>query len=261
MNVPRLVSRYDENGVAVLLLNSPNSLNAFTLEMVSELSAAVTELTVNEPAKPLVISGAGKAFSAGGNLKAIHQNILAGEPERYISEIVPAVERLFLQLLHYPGPTLSFLNGAAVGGGLNLAMVCDFRVMRQNAVLRLGFTDIGLTPGTGGSFFFTRILGLPRALSLSLLGGQITSTDALSWGLVNEVVGNDQNLAEVITEWSPKLTSLNPNLVLSVRSLMYQSLNTSIEDQMVGERLELLKASQTSYHARRVSDVMDRISR
>ena len=164
--------------------------------------------------------------------------------KEYIHSIVPLVNELITLLVEWTGPTLAILNGSAVGGGFNVAMACDFRIVHEKAKFRLGFTDIGLTPATGNSFFLPRVLGIPKTLSLSLFSEKILAKDLVEWQLANELY-TDETAEVVKSKWIEKICFLDPLQVKKIRTLFYAGIAHSLDQQLKFEYETIMEAGNS----------------
>lgn len=179
-----LVSR--EDSLAVITLNRPEVFNSFDEEMGGAFVEALVSCTAPD-VRSVLITGEGKAFCAGEDLRALAGGYSSGEPpdlgdilrRRYI----PAIETI--QSLEKP--VVAAVNGVAAGAGVSLALACDYRVMAEGANLVLAFSKVGLVPDAGGTWLLPKYLGVGRALDVALSGDPIPATTAHEWGLVNRV--------------------------------------------------------------------------
>lgn len=240
-----------EEKYSILTLNQPDTLNAFSKDMILALIEQIKKITSERNGKPLIITGKGRAFSSGGNLGVMKDFVDKGKNLEYIESIVPHVNELILLIRNYPGPTLAILNGSAVGGGFNVAMACDFRIANEKGKFRLGFIDIGLTPATGNSFFIAKTIGIAKALELSLFSEIITSTDLYTWGLVNELY-TETSFSVIKNKWIEKITSLDPWQVIAVRNLFNDGVRNSLEQQLEEEYKTIKEASSRPLFKNRV---------
>ncbi|WP_250282851.1 MULTISPECIES: enoyl-CoA hydratase-related protein [unclassified Frankia] len=180
------------DGVVLVTLNRPDRGNGVVPELVRDLLAALTALEADRTVRCLVLTGAGRQFSAGADLKAMREYIdhrLAVEQEPYNARVLfPVTQRVVASRL----PTIAAINGGATAGGLDLALACDLRI--ASTVARLGETyiNIGLPPGNGGTWFLPRLLGSGLAAELALTGELLDAARALEIGLVNRVVEPDE---------------------------------------------------------------------
>jgi 2-(1,2-epoxy-1,2-dihydrophenyl)acetyl-CoA isomerase len=169
-------------GVATITLNRPQAYNAFTARMHRELIAALKQAERDESARCIVLTGAGKAFCSGQDLKDLPAGVSFGEVvrERY--------NPLILKLRAIPKPIVAAVNGVAAGAGMSLTLACDFRVAVDSARFVAAFANVGLVPDTGMSYFLPRLIGLARATELCMTGGALDAATALSYGMLNAVV-------------------------------------------------------------------------
>ncbi len=184
--------------VALITLNRPNSLNALTTEVGREFQAAVTD-ALESHARATVLTGAGRAFCAGGDLREMRR--LAereGKVEAFFDEPLRLLNECILLIRRTPLPFIAAVNGAASGGGCNLALACDLVVAGQSARFNQAFIKIGLVPDCGGSFILPRLVGWKRATELMMTGEVVTAGRALEMGMINAVVPDEELLARAL---------------------------------------------------------------
>jgi len=174
-------------GVAVVTLNRPEKLNAFAGEMRTLLAARLAEAAAREEVRVLVITGAGKAFCAGGDVEHMAGLAGRGAPFAELSPLLEAGEATVRRLAELPIPVIAALNGVAAGAGANLALACDVRLASDAARLGETFVKIGLHPDWGGTFHLARLAGVAKALDLCWTGDLVTADEALRLGLVQRV--------------------------------------------------------------------------
>jgi 2-oxoglutaroyl-CoA hydrolase len=173
------LERDDTRGVATITLDVPGKFNRLPLAARDQLGHLFAELGADETVRFVVLTGAGEAFSAGGDIAAF----LEAEPE-YLSRLawnVAAPER-------FPKPVVAKLRGYCLGVGLELALACDFRIAADDVQLGLPEVGLGMIPGSGGTQRLARLIGLGRAKDVVMRRRRISAADALAWGLVSEVV-------------------------------------------------------------------------
>ena len=180
--------------IARLTLNRPDSFNALDLPTARELADALLELGADPAVQGVILTGAGRAFSAGGDIRraAAYPN----GPAAAFHELATYVHVCVTEIRRMPKPAIAAINGVAAGGGFSLALACDFRVMAASAQLRQGFTSNGLCIDAGGTFTLPRLVGLARALEIAALDEPISAERALAWGLVTRVADGAALLEE-----------------------------------------------------------------
>jgi 2-(1,2-epoxy-1,2-dihydrophenyl)acetyl-CoA isomerase len=185
-----------EGGIAWLTLNRPDRLNALSPAMLTGLGEALQRLSEDPDVGAVVITGAGRGFCAGGDVKTMPNRAAQGFEERV--EGLRRMHQLPLLLRTIPKVVIAMVNGPAVGAGLGLAMACDLRIAGRSARFGTGFAGVGYSGDFGGSWTLTRLVGTAKARELYLLGDIIDAETTQSLGLVNRVV-EDQALHEVTT--------------------------------------------------------------
>ncbi len=173
-----------EEGIGWITLNRPHRLNTLTGDMVNEMHSVLDDFEADKEVKCIVITGAGdKAFSAGADVTAFQ-----GLTPATAVEASAKGQALYSRLEKIGKPVIASLNGYALGGGLEMAIACDFRVASENAEMGQTESNLGLIPGWGGTQRLVRIIGLPKAKELIMLGNRITAEEAARIGLVTKVV-------------------------------------------------------------------------
>jgi len=185
-------------GAATIELNRPQALNAWNAQLGADLGAALQSAASDPEVRAVVITGAGRAFSSGADLKDISggDTTAEGRPDVYrtLTERYHPVMRAVREM---PKPVIAAVNGPAVGIGCSLALCCDLIVAAEGAYFLLAFVNIGLVPDGGSSLFLPTRIGMARATELSMLGERLPAARALEWGLVNRVVADEQLQEEV----------------------------------------------------------------
>jgi len=180
-----------KNRVCWITLNRPKKLNSLTIAMHDSIRSTLDDL--DESVKCVVITGSGsRAFSAGADISEIDK-LTPEEAENYSQE----GHKTIMKILNYPKPVIAVIQGYALGGGLELALSCDFRLATENS--RFGFpeTKLGLIPGWGGAILSSRLIGLSKAKELLMTGEYIRAPQALSLGLINKVIEAEKLLGDV----------------------------------------------------------------
>lgn len=173
-----------EHGVATVTLNRPQALNAFTPQMNAELQAVLKDADEDPSVRCLLITGSGRAFSAGQDLKARTREQRGSLGESLREKYNPMI----LRIRRTEKIVLAAVNGVAAGAGCNLALACDLRIASEEARFIEAFVRVGLAPDCGGSLLLPRLVGLSKAMELFLLGEPVSAQEALRLGLVAKVV-------------------------------------------------------------------------
>src|SRR5437899_7554239 len=174
--------------VATLTLNRPDRLNALGGTLREDLTAGLTRAIDDPDVRVIVITGAGKGFCAGGDVKAMQDANQAGRARPLMERVAPSRDRTVLLMRDSPKPLIAAVNGAAAGAGMNLALACDIRLASSAARFSQAFVKRGLHPDWGGTYFLPRIIGMAKACELIFTGDLVDAAEALRLGLVSEVV-------------------------------------------------------------------------
>lgn len=195
--MPDQILLAEADGITTMVLNRPEKLNAFDDAMRAEFLAAIDALAARTDVRVLVITGAGRAFSAGGDVGyMVRLKQAEADYEGGLGTLVAAGATAIARIEALPFPTLACVNGAAAGGGCNLALACDLRIASDRAAFGQSFVKIGMHTDWGGSYYLPRLVGLSKALELCWLGDMVEAHEALRIGLVNHVVPHDTLEAE-----------------------------------------------------------------
>jgi 2-(1,2-epoxy-1,2-dihydrophenyl)acetyl-CoA isomerase len=225
-----------ESGIAEVLLNRPDAFNAFDLGMVELLAKYLIHLAMDNSVSVVVITGEGKAFCAGGDLKWALQ--FPGGAAAAFHELAGRYHQAILEIKRMRKPVIAAINGIAAGGGFSLALACDFRVMAQFAILRQAYTSSGLCINGGGTFALPRLIGLARAMEVIAFDRPISSEQALAWGLVTKVV-EDGRVLEEGWKMARDLAKRSLHSFGWCKQLLTDSFDTAFEAHIERERLGL----------------------
>jgi 2-(1,2-epoxy-1,2-dihydrophenyl)acetyl-CoA isomerase len=238
MSGPIEVSR--KGAIAIILLNRPKAFNAFDLETISSLSEHLINLSVDDEVRGIVISGEGKAFCSGGDLK--WATGWSHGPASAFHNLAARYHQAILEIRRMRKAVIAAINGAAAGAGFSLALACDFRVMAKLAVLKQAYTSNGLSIDGGGTFILPRLVGLARALEIVAFDKPISAAQALEWGLVTKVVEDGRALDEAL-DMANLLACGSLNSFGYSKWLLTDSSNNSLEAQLELERACLRSAA------------------
>ncbi len=249
-----------ESGIAEIVLNRPQAMNAYTARMCKDILAALEDYLARDELRCLILTGAGRGFCAGGD-------IAGGDPDRpdygtkqmgYAHEMREGMQAVVTKLHRIDKPVIAMVNGAAVAGGLTLALACDLRIAADSA--RLGDTSgrFGLLPDEGGAWFFPRAMGLDRAIKMTLLNEIYPAGEALQLGLVTEVVpaanlrAHTLNLARAIAVRAPLAVRLAKSMMRhAMESSLERSLNDAALSVMIANPSEDVREGVAAFFAKR----------
>ena len=249
-----------DGAVATVTMNRPEKLNAYSEVMVHEILAALADVRDDDSIRAVILTATGRGFCSGGDISRDFQY-----PARYrghrlesMLEMRENMHALIRFLYRFDKPVIAAISGAAVAGGLTLALACDFRIAAASA--RLGDTSLkfGLIPDEGGAYFFPRAMGMDRALKMSLLSEIYPAREALELGLVTEVVA-DAELMDRARALAQKLAEGPPIAMRLTKRMMYKQrtmeLDNALEDAamatLVSNYTEDVKEGTAAFHEKR----------
>jgi enoyl-CoA hydratase/carnithine racemase len=214
--------KHERNGAIVTLtMNQPEARNPLTGNTaVPEFLRACREIEADQTVKVVIITGAGSAFSSGGNVKDMQRYSRESiPPVRIRDEYRQGIQRLPLALYNLEVPTIAAVNGAAIGAGCDLAAMCDIRIASEAAKFAESFIKVGIVPGDGGAWLLPRVVGMSKAAEMSFTGEAIDANAALACGLVSKVVPPGQLMAEAHILADKIAANPGPTLRLTKRLL------------------------------------------
>ena len=208
--------------VGTVTLNRPDKANAFDPDMCDDLLEALRMLAAADQVRVIVITGAGKAFCAGADL-----GVLGTQGE----QLVKAGKDIALTIRNAPKPVLAAVNGAAAGGGANLALACDFRIASDQAAIGQVFHKLGLGPDWGGSYFLPRLTSISKALELVWSARMVVAIEAAQLGLFDRVVPHAALAAET-KALAQRWAGMAPLAVRKAKAALYRSLHSTLEEML-----------------------------
>ena len=218
-----------EGAVATITLNRPAALNSFDREMRADLAAATARARADTAIRAVVLTGAGRSFSAGADLKAGFKT--GAEVEQILNE---EYRPSLIDIAEMDKPVISAINGFAAGIGLSYALVCDLSVMGENAFLLCPFSSIGLVPDGGSTWLLPRAMGYMNAYQLAVDNERLPAARCRELGLVNKVVADNELLASA-RAWAEKLAGKAPLALARAKKLMRQASSLSYADAITSE--------------------------
>jgi 2-(1,2-epoxy-1,2-dihydrophenyl)acetyl-CoA isomerase len=231
MNDPILTQQ--DGNILQITLNRPDAYNALNLDMMQRLGEALSSAATDHSIKGVLLTGKGKAFCAGGDLKWISQQ--SENAGSVLYRLALQFHLSIIEIRRMEKPVVAAINGIAAGGGFSLALACDFRVMGQSAMLRQAYTSSGLSIDGGGSFALPRLVGLARAMEIMAFDQPISSAQAHEWGLVTKVVPDEEVLSAALAMLND-LTKTALHSFAWSKKLMTNSFNNTLETQLELER-------------------------
>jgi 2-(1,2-epoxy-1,2-dihydrophenyl)acetyl-CoA isomerase len=246
----------DDPAVAVLTLNRPARYNALTTELKSALLAAVTELRKATDVRALVITGAGKAFCVGQDLKE-HAEALRGDPSTSFDTVTEHYNPIVLGLVDLPYPVVAAINGPCVGAGLGFALACDLRIAAAGLAFYTAFTGIGLTADSGLSAGLAHAVGVSRAIELLMLNEPFSAEDALAWGLLRAVVPADEVLPAAL-ELARRLATGPTRAYVEVKRAVRNGAVSELPAVLAEEGAAQARLAETRDHRAAVEDFVNK---
>lgn len=220
--------RGEKKNIGLITLNRRKALNALCDDLMHQLTETIERAEGDQQIGALVITGSVKAFAAGADIKEMQHRTLADNmKENFLSK--------WDKVAHCSKPTVAAVNGYALGGGLELAMMCDIRIAGDNAKLGQPEITIGTIPGAGGTQRLTRLIGMQRAMDMCLSGEPIDAQTALAWNLVLKVVPADQTIDEAVKR-AEKYASLSPLIVKLCRESVSNAWKLPIDEGLKAEK-------------------------
>ncbi|MBA7467171.1 MAG: hypothetical protein GH156_01370 [Dehalococcoidia bacterium] len=218
-----------EGHIATITMNRPEMMNALNIQMLQEMVAAIDEIARNDDVRVVVLTGAGRVFCSGADIsEGGKASGLSGTPVEMHHNVRNSYQKVALGLQRLDKPTIAMVNGAAVGAGCDFAFACDMRVGSEKARFRNGFVRVGLIPGGGGTWLYTRLMGLGRGLEFLFTGDFLEAEEAERIGVLNKIVPAE-DLERETMELAQKIAN-NPPLAVQMSKMMaYKALDSDLE--------------------------------
>ena len=229
-------------GVATITLNRPDKLNAFTGTMREDLLEALRTCERDETVRAVVVTGAGRAFCAGGDVDYMSGLQKSGDAASF-RNLLDAGRDVILQIATMPKPVIASINGVAAGAGCNLALACDYRIAEETAKLSESFVKIGLHPDWGGTWLLPRLVGRSRALELLMTGRMVDANEALAIGMVDRVA---VSLAEETQKLAATIAAAPPIAIAGIKRALDASERNDLRAQLELESEHQLRCFQSA---------------
>jgi 2-(1,2-epoxy-1,2-dihydrophenyl)acetyl-CoA isomerase len=233
-----------KDSIGILTLNRPDKLNAFTSGMLFGLVDALDDFETREDVKVVILTGAGRGFCSGGDIGGMGEGHEA-RPHMTKERIWREIQAFPKRVARFEKPILCAVNGAAVGGGMDLALACDIRVAGQSAKFAETYAKIGLAPGGGGAYFLPKLIGKAQSLELLWTAEFIGADTAKELGLVNHVFADDALMDETM-KLARKIASQPPLSVKLIKRLVEQGMRADMDTafDLVSSHIAILRAGE-----------------
>lgn len=251
-----------DNHILLVTLNRPEIHNAIShTEMVQEIESLCELVNKNQDIRAMVLTGAGKSFCAGGNVKdMLNKSDMFGGSEREIEQSYKnGIQRIPLALWNVEIPVIAAVNGAAVGAGCDLAMMCDIRIASHRARFAESFVKLGIIPGDGGAWFLPRVIGMAKASQMALTGDMLNAESALDWGLISECHESEE-LIDRAMSIAQSIASNPPLAVRATKKLLRQSESFSLTEMLDQCAKTQSALHQTNDHLEAVKALLEKRS-
>ena len=230
-----------EDGVAHITLNREKAANALNLQMAKDLMYAATAVEEDSQIRAVVLGARGKMFCAGGDLGSFRE---AGDKmPSLLKEITTFLHAAISQFARMKAPVIAAVNGTAAGAGFSLICSTDFAIAAESAKFSMAYTQAGLTPDGSSTYFMPRLIGTRRSLELMLTNRRLSAQEALEWGLLNQVVADDE-LQSAATGLARQLAQGATSAFGATKQLVGASFEQSLETQMEAESRAITKAAR-----------------
>ncbi len=228
--------------IATVRLNDPASMNALSASMAQELEGVLGELSQDDAIRALVLTGTGRGFCAGGDVQSFYDN--RDDPGETMRAVIGGLHGAVKRLLDAPFPTITAINGVVAGAGMGIALATDLAIAVESAMFTMAYTGIGVSPDGSSTYFLPRLVGTRVAMEMILTNKRLSAREALSLGLVNDVVPDDE-LEERVGVLASRLAEGPTLAYVRARKLIRSSLPADPFTQMDAEAEGILAAGET----------------
>ncbi|OUR92666.1 2-(1,2-epoxy-1,2-dihydrophenyl)acetyl-CoA isomerase [Flavobacteriales bacterium 34_180_T64] len=243
-----------ENNIAYITLNRPEVFNSFNREMALRLQSTLDACETNEAVRAIVLSGNGKAFCAGQDLKEVTSPELNPGFKKILEE---HYNPIILRIRNIEKPIIGAINGVAAGAGANIALACDIVVANEKASFIQAFSLIGLIPDSAGTFFLPRLIGFQKASALAMLGDKVNAEEAERLGMIYKYVSSE-DFEDTVKTLALKLANMPTKALGLIKKTFNQSLTNTLEEQLALESKHQIEAASTSDYNEGVTAFMEK---
>jgi len=230
-----------KNQVATITLNRPEVYNSFNREMAFLLQDTLDKCENDNEVRAIVITGNGKAFAAGQDLKEVTDPELNPGFKKILDE---HYNPIITRLRRIKKPIVAAVNGVAAGAGANIALACDIVIAHENVSFIQAFSKIGLIPDSGGTYFLPRLIGFQKAMALAMLGDKISAEEAEKMGMIYKV-SSTESFEEEVQKLALKLANMPTKSLGMIKELFHKSMNNTLEEQLALESKLQIEAAQS----------------
>ncbi len=248
--------RYNvSNGIATITLNRPNARNSLTVPAKLELRAAFERARDDEAVRAVVLTGAGRAFCAGQDLREHTDGLAAGDVE--LSTVTDHYNPLVEAIAGLPKPVIAAVNGVAAGAGASLAFACDLRIAADDASFLMAFAKVGLGPDSGASWTLPRLIGHGRAAAMLMLAEPVAAAQALEMGLVSAVVPAAE-LLDTATGLAQRLAAGPTAAYAAIKQTLAFAASHTLGESLANEAVEQARCGKTEDHGNAVTAFLEK---
>lgn len=242
-----------QNGVCTITLNRPDVFNSFDQNMGKSFQSALEEAAGNSSVRCVVITGTGRAFCAGQDLKEVTSENSPG----FKVIVEETYNRSIRRICNMEKPVVAAVNGVAAGAGANIALACDFVVAKSSAKFIQAFASIGLIPDSGGTFWLPRLVGMARAKALTMLGSPLVASEAQAMGLIHQAV-DDEAFDDAVHALASTLANMPTRGLGLTKKALHAAMNHDLHAQLKLELDLQFEAAETSDYAEGVQAFLEK---
>jgi len=254
MNSSTTILTSVENGIAYVALNRPAVFNSFNREMALALQQTLKDCAENEAVRAIVLTGTGKAFCAGQDLKEVTTPELNPGFRKLLDEHYAPIITLLRTI---EKPIVAAVNGVAAGAGANIALACDIVIAHEQASFLQAFSKIGLIPDSGGTFFLPRLVGFQQATALAMLADKVSAQEAAAMGMIYKSVAAEEYEA-FVRKTASKLGRMPTRALGLIKKAFNASLSNTLEEQLALEANYQIEASETEDYQEGVTAFLEK---
>jgi enoyl-CoA hydratase/carnithine racemase len=240
----KMVEIEKKGKIAIIKLNNPDNFNPLNLETGTQLLESIENLREDATIRCLIITGSGKAFSAGGDVKKFKESAENGTAGKVMDDLTKILYKIAFILRQYPKPVIAAVNGWSVGAGMNLALSCDFIISSEQGKFRQSFCKLALIPGFAGTIILSRQLTWQQAVQMAFFGDTYSAEEMKELGFVNVITPPDK-LEEISMQWAQKFASGPPLVYARTKKLFFEALSTPLDEHLEKERQMQIKSAES----------------